>query len=593
MRRSTTKKTAGDLLSRPLPTGVLLRKCACGNQTVAGGECQECAKEKTTLQRKPASAREVTEVPASVHDVLNSPGQPLDAETRGFMEPRFGHDFSQVRLHSDAQAAKSAEAVSALAYTVGRDVVFGAGQYEPTTSEGRRLLAHELTHVTQQGGLSTGQLQTMGGEGLLETEADRNASLVDSGAEPSFGTHAAPTNGLRLQRKKRAPGEISPRLHFAMIMSFATVMTADDARSALDEFKKMSKAEQRTSFEEHYPTGAISKLLKALPAEDASGNYRNEVRQLLRWIEEAETRASSGKSDEDMAALKGADMKTKAQADAKAAKAATGSTAAPTAAEVAVAQEEDVKKTSVPAATTNRWDALSPKKRKAMINEGNQAIADLIAHAAKTHPELKLTTASFRLDFWGVDDRGQNVLAMSGTTGGKPVAVVGFDFVTAVKVNPAYALSTVVHEVFGHPEYGVYGTEYHLSLYDKAVAKAGFTKKAEGTPARLSEKDSYAYQETEIYSLMRELPYWTPVSAADEKASPGLTGLNFDPKDGITSRIGKIKEQWHGIGLAVALLHGLYARLRNDPRMTKVALDAFQAGLKVHFKAAEVKEIMK
>ncbi len=66
------------------------------------------------------------------------------------MEPRFGHDFSQVRIHTDERAAETARAVNALAYTVGRDVVFGAGQYAPQTDEGRRLLAHELTHVVQQ-----------------------------------------------------------------------------------------------------------------------------------------------------------------------------------------------------------------------------------------------------------------------------------------------------------------------------------------------------------------------------------------------------------------------------------------------------------
>jgi hypothetical protein len=67
------------------------------------------------------------------------------------MEPRFGHDFSRVKLHTDAKAAESAQAVNALAYTVGRDVVLGARQYAPGTNEGRRLLAHELTHVVQQG----------------------------------------------------------------------------------------------------------------------------------------------------------------------------------------------------------------------------------------------------------------------------------------------------------------------------------------------------------------------------------------------------------------------------------------------------------
>ncbi|HEV8579669.1 MAG TPA: DUF4157 domain-containing protein [Thermoanaerobaculia bacterium] len=89
--------------------------------------------------------------PPLVHEVLRAPGQPLDPTARTFMERRFGYGFGQVRVHTDAQAAESARAVDAQAYTLGSDVVFGAGQYAPGTPTGRRLLAHELTHVAQQG----------------------------------------------------------------------------------------------------------------------------------------------------------------------------------------------------------------------------------------------------------------------------------------------------------------------------------------------------------------------------------------------------------------------------------------------------------
>jgi len=133
-------------------SGVLQRKCAgCGNHTTAGGACEGCKKKNEgILQRAAAGAGPVSEVPDVVHDVLSSPGRPLDSGTRAFMEPRFGHDFSRVRVHIDAKASASARAVNALAYTVGRDVIFGAGQYAPETTAGRHLIAHELTHVRQQ-----------------------------------------------------------------------------------------------------------------------------------------------------------------------------------------------------------------------------------------------------------------------------------------------------------------------------------------------------------------------------------------------------------------------------------------------------------
>ncbi|HEX6288338.1 MAG TPA: DUF4157 domain-containing protein [Herpetosiphonaceae bacterium] len=131
--------------------GVLQRKCACGGSSDHDGECEECRSHKIGVQRQATAASGPSIAPPIVHDALQGSGQPLDAATRTFMEPRFGHDFAQVRVHTDAQAAASAQAVSALAYTVGRDIVFAAGQYAPRTTQGQRLLAHELTHVVQQG----------------------------------------------------------------------------------------------------------------------------------------------------------------------------------------------------------------------------------------------------------------------------------------------------------------------------------------------------------------------------------------------------------------------------------------------------------
>jgi len=107
------------------------------------------------------------------------------------MEPRFGHDFSQVRVHTNAKVAESARAVNALAYTVGRDVVFGVGQYAPTTSAGQRLLAHELTHVVQQQGFSTqGQLLQKQGE-MVPTPTQPPVGLDLGLPEPNCSTHVA------------------------------------------------------------------------------------------------------------------------------------------------------------------------------------------------------------------------------------------------------------------------------------------------------------------------------------------------------------------------------------------------------------------
>jgi hypothetical protein len=166
----------------------LQRKCACGGSGMSGGQCAECKeKEKASdLQRKGvAGAHRVPGVSLIVHDVLRSAGRPLDRSTREFMEPRFGHDFSAVRVHTDEKADRSARAVNALAYTAGRDIVFGAGHYRPGTSDGQRLLAHELAHIVQQSGASTAGPSEIGATNSpAEHEAERAAAAVTSGASP-------------------------------------------------------------------------------------------------------------------------------------------------------------------------------------------------------------------------------------------------------------------------------------------------------------------------------------------------------------------------------------------------------------------------
>src|SRR6266568_3383288 len=110
----------------PVRTGLLQRQSACNSSHDIHEECAECQSKHLSLQRNTTNQAGLSTAPPIVHDVLGSAGLPLDARTRTYMEPRFGHDFSNVRVHTDTRAAESAQAVNALAYTVGRDVVFGS-----------------------------------------------------------------------------------------------------------------------------------------------------------------------------------------------------------------------------------------------------------------------------------------------------------------------------------------------------------------------------------------------------------------------------------------------------------------------------------
>jgi Domain of unknown function (DUF4157) len=137
--------------SRHLTPASIQRKCA---------QCDD--EEKTMIQPSPMPAENFG-VPADAGAAIRAVGKggvPLSSEVRSYFEPRFRHDFSTVRVHADAEAAKGARTVRARAYTVGHDIVFGAGQYAPATMQGKRLLAHELTHVIQQ------ESALLGGQGV-------------------------------------------------------------------------------------------------------------------------------------------------------------------------------------------------------------------------------------------------------------------------------------------------------------------------------------------------------------------------------------------------------------------------------------------
>jgi hypothetical protein len=130
----------------------IMRKHAGAPCSCSPGEemCEECQQKQSApaIQRRASAPFAPAHVPRIVGDVLlRSPGHPLDSATRAFFEPRFGRDFSDVRIHTGSDAAASARSIDAHAYTAGSDIVFASGQYSPDTPSGRSLLAHELAHV--------------------------------------------------------------------------------------------------------------------------------------------------------------------------------------------------------------------------------------------------------------------------------------------------------------------------------------------------------------------------------------------------------------------------------------------------------------
>ncbi len=175
---------------------LIQRKCACG------GSCDSCRKDEPRVQRR-ATGVGPASVPRAARAAMQSQGRALDPDTRARFESRFAHSFTDVRVHADSQAAGAAREIDAAAYTSGSHIVFGANRYEPHTDRGRRLLAHELTHVVQQrsGAASNSGIGPAGD--AFEREADRVAN--DFAGDSPLRVSPAIDGEIRRQRDEESP----------------------------------------------------------------------------------------------------------------------------------------------------------------------------------------------------------------------------------------------------------------------------------------------------------------------------------------------------------------------------------------------------
>jgi Domain of unknown function (DUF4157) len=234
------------------PGPVLARKCASCEST--GSSCASCAAEpEETIQRKsesPAGLAGAANAANSIHGL--DAGEPLHRETRAMMEPRFGSDLSQVRVHADARAADSVRSVNALAYTVGRDIVFGAGQYAPQTSTGQKLLAHELTHFMQQSSSAFQPMLQRACSSDPECEPAEEGNLPGSnvkGSAQHFNTSVKREEKEKAEEEEetKTPREIRDELCSKVPPDPAC--TADGHARRATEFEKLFRPRAPTGFD--------------------------------------------------------------------------------------------------------------------------------------------------------------------------------------------------------------------------------------------------------------------------------------------------------------------------------------------------------
>ncbi len=190
-------------------TGLMYRAAAAGRTDVLGPEGM------LGLQRavgNSAVAGVAEEERSPVLDVVGSGGgAPLDKDTRADMESRLGHDFGDVRVHTDSGAHESAKAVNAHAYTVGPNIVFQRDKYAPSSTDGRTMLAHELTHVVQQrsgpvdGTPAGGSIQVSDPSDRFEREAVSNAERAVSAPEPVAASPSGPAVQRQAEDEEEQP----------------------------------------------------------------------------------------------------------------------------------------------------------------------------------------------------------------------------------------------------------------------------------------------------------------------------------------------------------------------------------------------------
>jgi hypothetical protein len=493
------------------------------------------------------------------------------------MEQAFGTDLDDVRLHTGSEGASLAQSQSSSAVTWGNHIALAPGKYRPGDVFADMLLAHEVAHTIEQrrsrDGSAGGNLSESASEDAADTAAVHAVGRQQGAPSPA---PAIPHGSLSLRRC----GGRKKRLEEAL--KGESVWTASLAREAFEEYRDMDASERQDLFSRYFSRGALHSMLRALSAADRA-TYNEEIQDILRRAQRAgvlgAAQAAGIASEAALAQTQAGFMVARNEELARRNRPADAPP--PTREEVATQQRTQVSQTSIEPRST----PLSAEDEREWTRRANAAVPRLVEYARRTHPGLGLTAAHIVVAVRRVHLRGQTVLAFGEDSGGRHVAVVGRTFAELVEADPAYALDTIVHEVFGHTEYGPYGqagSEYGLVLYDLAAARMpGYTRPATGTQARRSEIDAYAYQETEIYSLLRQLPYNVPLA-------PQHAGLHGhpEPEQWVTGRVARIKRQWEP-RVARALLRGMVVRFRMDPRLTQRAVEAFERAIRANYTGAD------
>jgi hypothetical protein len=525
--------------------------------------------------------------PARAGEPSGLAGQPLAPDVAADLGRRLGADLSTVRVHTDDHAAASALSLGAAAYTAGTDIVFARGQYEPNTGEGRRLLAHELAHVLQlrgsagNGSAGNGSASNgSAGRGPARPAgpaADEHERAADRVARDALAGVLPPAPLTRPGPAVRMEAKSDP---FDVLRAGAP-LTAPQAEDMLRYYETLAPADRDAAVRAFARIGVADSPLRRWLAALALGSlrgHRDVLTDIGERVQRLAVEQTSGKTLAQLGAAEAAFLLPQAEADARAEadedakKAGRPPPAAVSDADVARAHAAATEKASPvrPPEAKTAWDRVKevPGAEAKWNARAAKAIAATVEACHSVAPELGIVAANLAWKPDEIADRGRNVFAMSGDP-----LTIGMSFVETAEADPRYVVSVVVHEIAGHPDFGVGRNSYEAQIFAEAHRQAPRL----GETWTYGSRHTYGYIGTETYAALREVPYYRALSEADKTLRRSTI-----PAENVANKIGLIKTLYPP-DVAKAAVQGLYERFRTDPRISEAALAVFEAAADQEF----------
>lgn len=363
------------------------------------------------------------------------------------------------------------------------------------------------------------------------------------------------------------------------VLSAATPPTADQAKSLLDRYATLTSPERDAVIRKHHTVGAagsgLMRWLAAVTPADMKPR-RGLVSDILERVQRDAAEQTAGKGLAELGAAQAAFMEEEARQkalaeaaeEAKRTGAPPPTTVAP--ADVTAAHDREVKRTSpLKSTSTNAWDILPDADKTKWNARAAAVIAKVVKACNDKAPALGITAANLKWAPREIAEGTANVFARSGD----PITF-GMSFVLTAEADPEYVVRVVVHEIAGHPDFGIGRRSYEAQIYAEALRQ----KPNLGEPwDTVEERGTFAYIGTETYAALREVPF-------EKSMSPAHAGLGnaIEPEANIDNKLALLKSKY-APGLGEALLQGLYERFRVDPRISQEALALFERLARKHF----------